>query len=102
MMTAARAASSLDGTLRAAKVPRPVMLVGHSIADLTKGGHGVDYEFTGVAPRTFSLMRSRMVMHDADATLFEATLKKAWRPRSSGTPHRHHRLLPGARRGGAV
>jgi len=35
MMTAARAASSLDGTLRAAKVPRPVMLVGHSIAGLT-------------------------------------------------------------------
>jgi hypothetical protein len=35
LMTAARAASSLDGTLRAAKVPRPVMLVGHSIAGLT-------------------------------------------------------------------
>ncbi len=35
MMTAARAASSLDGTLRAAKVPRPAMLVGHSIAGLT-------------------------------------------------------------------
>jgi pimeloyl-ACP methyl ester carboxylesterase len=35
MMTAARAASSLDGTLRAANVPRPVMLVGHSIAGLT-------------------------------------------------------------------
>lgn len=35
MMTAARAASSLDGTLRAADVARPVMLVGHSIAGLT-------------------------------------------------------------------
>ena len=35
MMTAARAASSLDGTLRAANVPRPVILVGHSIAGLT-------------------------------------------------------------------
>ena len=35
MMTAARAASSLDGTLHAASVPRPVMLVGHSIAGLT-------------------------------------------------------------------
>ena len=35
MMTAARAASSLDGTLRAADVPRPVILVGHSIAGLT-------------------------------------------------------------------
>ncbi len=35
MMTAARAASSLHGTLRAAKVPDPVILVGHSIAGLT-------------------------------------------------------------------
>jgi pimeloyl-ACP methyl ester carboxylesterase len=35
MMTAARAASSLDGTLSAAKVPRPVILVGHSVAGLT-------------------------------------------------------------------
>jgi pimeloyl-ACP methyl ester carboxylesterase len=35
MMTAARAASSLDGALRAANVPRPVMLVGHSIGGLT-------------------------------------------------------------------
>ncbi len=35
MMTAARAASSLQGTLRAANVPRPVILVGHSVAGLT-------------------------------------------------------------------
>jgi pimeloyl-ACP methyl ester carboxylesterase len=35
MMTAARAASSLYGTLLAATVPRPVILVGHSIAGLT-------------------------------------------------------------------
>jgi pimeloyl-ACP methyl ester carboxylesterase len=35
MMTAARAASSLSGTLRAAHVPRPVILVGHSVAGLT-------------------------------------------------------------------
>jgi pimeloyl-ACP methyl ester carboxylesterase len=35
MMTAARAASSLYGTLRAAHVPLPVILVGHSIAGLT-------------------------------------------------------------------
>jgi pimeloyl-ACP methyl ester carboxylesterase len=35
MMTAAAAASSLRGTLRAAKVPKPVILVGHSIAGLT-------------------------------------------------------------------
>ena len=42
-----------------------------------KAAMGVDDEFTGIAPRTFSLMRSRMVVHDADATLFEATLTKA-------------------------
>jgi pimeloyl-ACP methyl ester carboxylesterase len=35
MMTAARAATSLDHTLTAANVPRPVMLVGHSVAGLT-------------------------------------------------------------------
>ncbi len=35
MMTAETAASSLHGTLRAAKVPRPVILVGHSVAGLT-------------------------------------------------------------------
>ena len=35
MMTAARAASSLDGTLRVADFPRPVILVGHSVAGLT-------------------------------------------------------------------
>jgi triacylglycerol esterase/lipase EstA (alpha/beta hydrolase family) len=35
MMTAARAASSLHGTLRAPDVPRPVNLVGHSIAGIT-------------------------------------------------------------------
>ena len=35
MMTADQAASSLAGTLRAAEVPLPVILVGHSIAGLT-------------------------------------------------------------------
>lgn len=35
MMTAARAADALDATLLAAGIPRPVMLVGHSIAGLT-------------------------------------------------------------------
>ena len=35
MMTAAKAASSLAGTLRAADVPLPVILVGHSVAGLT-------------------------------------------------------------------
>jgi pimeloyl-ACP methyl ester carboxylesterase len=34
-LTAAGAASSLHGTLRAADVPRPVILVGHSVAGLT-------------------------------------------------------------------
>jgi hypothetical protein len=42
-----------------------------------KAAMGVDDEFTGIAPRTFSLMRSRMVVYDADAKLFEATLVKA-------------------------
>jgi len=42
-----------------------------------KAAMGVDDEFTGIAPRTFSLMRSRMVVHDADAKLFEKTLEKA-------------------------
>ncbi|MFN2507108.1 MAG: IS1182 family transposase [Acidimicrobiales bacterium] len=42
-----------------------------------KAAMGVDDEFTGIAPRTFSLMRSRMVVHDADAELFEKTLEKA-------------------------
>src|SRR3954451_9399872 len=35
MMTAAQAASSLHGTLRAADVPVPVILVGHSVGGLT-------------------------------------------------------------------
>lgn len=39
MMTAARAASSLEGTLQAAGVPLPVMLVGHSVAGLTTRLH---------------------------------------------------------------
>jgi len=42
-----------------------------------KAAMGVDDEFCGIAPTTFSLMRSRMVVHDADAELFEATLAKA-------------------------
>jgi hypothetical protein len=42
-----------------------------------KAAMGVDDEFTGIAPTTFSLMRSRMVVHDADAELFKATLAKA-------------------------
>ena len=42
-----------------------------------KAAMGVDDEFTGIAPRTFSLMRSRMVVHDADAELFKRTIEKA-------------------------
>jgi len=42
-----------------------------------KAAMGVDDDFTGIAPRTFSLMRSRMVVHDADAELFERTIVKA-------------------------
>jgi hypothetical protein len=42
-----------------------------------KAAMGVDDEFEGIAPTTFSLMRSRMVLHDADAELFKATLAKA-------------------------
>ncbi len=42
-----------------------------------KAAMGVDDEFCGIAPTTFSLMRSRMVVHDADAELFERTIEKA-------------------------
>ena len=38
---------------------------------------GVDDDFEGIAARTFSLMRARMIAHDADNELFEATLAKA-------------------------
>src|SRR5215210_380471 len=42
-----------------------------------KAAMGVDDEFTGIGATTLSLMRSRMVVHDADATLFERTIEKA-------------------------
>jgi transposase len=42
-----------------------------------KAAMGVDDDFEGIGARTFSLMRSRMVVHDADAELFKATLVKA-------------------------
>ena len=38
---------------------------------------GVDDEFEGIAPTTFSLMRARMTVHDSDMAVFEATLAKA-------------------------
>ncbi len=42
-----------------------------------KAAMGVDDDFGGIGATTFSLMRARMVVHDADADLFEATLAKA-------------------------
>ena len=42
-----------------------------------KAAMGVDDDFEGIAARTFSLMRARMIAHDADNLLFEATLAKA-------------------------
>ena len=42
-----------------------------------KAAMGVDDEFEGIAPTTFSLMRARMTLHDTDMALFEATLAKA-------------------------
>jgi hypothetical protein len=41
-----------------------------------KAAMGVDDQLTGIAPRTFSLMRSRTVVHDADAELFQKTIEK--------------------------
>ena len=42
-----------------------------------KAAMGVGDDFEGIAPTTFSLMRSRMVAADADGVLFERTLAKA-------------------------
>lgn len=42
-----------------------------------KAAMGVDDDFEGIGATTFSLMRSRMVVHDADAELFAKTLAKA-------------------------
>jgi Transposase DDE domain/Transposase domain (DUF772) len=42
-----------------------------------KAAMGVDDDFEGIAARTFSLMRARMIAADADNALFEATLAKA-------------------------
>jgi hypothetical protein len=42
-----------------------------------KAAMGVDDCFEGIGATTFSLMRARMVIHDADAKLFEKTLGKA-------------------------
>ena len=42
-----------------------------------KAAMGVDDDFEGIGATTFSLMRSRMVVTEADAKPFEATLAKA-------------------------
>jgi transposase len=42
-----------------------------------KAAMGVDDYFEGIGATTFSLMRARMVLHDADAKLFEKTIAKA-------------------------
>jgi hypothetical protein len=42
-----------------------------------KAAMGVDDDFGGIAARTFSLMRARMIAHDADNELFKATLAMA-------------------------
>lgn len=42
-----------------------------------KAAMGVDDDFTGIAPTTFSLMRSRMVVHEASARVFDAVLARA-------------------------
>jgi hypothetical protein len=42
-----------------------------------KAAMGVDDDFPGIAPTTFSLMRSRMVVHEASATVFDQVLARA-------------------------
>lgn len=42
-----------------------------------KAAMGVDDDFAGIAATTFSLFRARLVVHDADRSLFEATVAKA-------------------------
>jgi transposase len=42
-----------------------------------KAAMGVDDDFEGIGATTFSLMRARMVVHDADAKVFEKTIEKA-------------------------
>lgn len=42
-----------------------------------KAAMGVDDDFAGIGATTFSLFRARMIVADADATLFRKTLEKA-------------------------
>jgi Transposase DDE domain/Transposase domain (DUF772) len=46
-----------------------------------KAAMGVDDDFGGIAPKTFSLMRARMVVHEASATVFDAVLARAVKAR---------------------
>lgn len=76
MMTAKRAASALEGTLTAAEVKRPVVLVGHSIAGLTirlyVGEHPADV--------------AGVVLFDPTVASFARTFDdKAFRPSWDGT-----------------
>ena len=42
-----------------------------------KAAMGVDDDFAGIGATTFSLMRSRLVVNESEATVFDATLAKA-------------------------
>jgi hypothetical protein len=46
-----------------------------------KAAMGVDDDFCGIAPTTFALMRSRMVVHEAAATVFDRVLASAVKAR---------------------
>jgi hypothetical protein len=46
-----------------------------------KAAMGVDDDFLGIAPTTFALMRSRMVVHEASATVFDQVLARAVKAR---------------------
>ena len=66
-----------------------------------KAAMGVDDWFEGIGATTFSLMRARMVAHDADGALFQKTLERAVGNGDIQTAlDRGHRLVPGARGGG--
>ncbi|MDP9386843.1 MAG: transposase, partial [Actinomycetota bacterium] len=42
-----------------------------------KAAMGVDDDFEGIAPRTFSLFRARLVLHDGDEAILRRTVEKA-------------------------
>ncbi|MGH3119110.1 MAG: hypothetical protein ACRDQ2_18735, partial [Gaiellales bacterium] len=44
-----------------------------------KAAMGVDDDFEGIAARTFSLFRARLVIHDADETILANTVRRAAR-----------------------